>query len=126
LLSSQLTPSLWWGSRCASIQLWVFMIARGLLNKITVGRPYEDAAALLDEQHYDMCPATERPATSGSFEPIESDSLAAATSPGTGYDRDRALQLIQERYESVCETIPKTLATLRRRAWPRAHHPPAR
>jgi hypothetical protein len=63
---------------------------------------------------------------SGSFEPIESDSLAAATSPGTGYDRDRALQLIQERYESVCETIRKTLATLRRRAWPRAHHPPAR
>jgi hypothetical protein len=28
------------------------MFARGLLNKITVGRPYEDAAALLDEQHY--------------------------------------------------------------------------
>jgi hypothetical protein len=88
------------------------MFAGGLPHKITVGRPYEDAAGLLDEQHYDMCAATERPATSGSFEPVEADSLAAATSPGAGYDRDGALQLIRERYESVYETMPKTLTRL--------------
>ena len=88
------------------------MFVSGLLHKLSVGRPYEDAAGLLDEQHYDMCAAAERPATSASFEPVESASLAAATSPGTGYDGDWALQLIRERYEAVYETIPKTLTRL--------------
>jgi hypothetical protein len=88
------------------------LFAGGLPNKIAIGRPYEDAAGMLNEEHYAACAAAERPPSSASFTPGQPDALAPATSFGSGYDRDEALQAITERYETASTTMANTVARL--------------
>ncbi|MFP3712593.1 hypothetical protein [Puerhibacterium sp. TATVAM-FAB25] len=88
------------------------MFAAGLTHKLTVGRPYEEAADYLDDDHYARCAAATRPASSAGFRPIASPSLGPSTRTGAGYVRDEALRAIRERYEVASETLRYTLPRL--------------
>jgi hypothetical protein len=88
------------------------MFIDGLPHKLSMGRPYEDAADLLPAEHYERCAAASRPASSASFEPTEAASLAASTARGTGYDQDESLQAIRERYEVAYTTLRYTFPRL--------------
>ena len=84
----------------------------GLTHKITVGRPYEDAADLMAPEHYERTAAATRPASSAGYKPLENVTIAASTKDGPKYDRDEALQRIRERYEAVVRGWPLTIARL--------------
>jgi hypothetical protein len=84
----------------------------GLIHKVSVGRPYEETAALLDDDHYNRCAAATRPLSSDTFRPVEREHLAPSTAAGPGYDRDEALQAIRERYEVANDTLRYTLPRL--------------
>lgn len=84
----------------------------GLLHKLFAGRPYEEVADLLDDQHYARCAAASRPASSTGFSPAAAPPLAASTRVGPGYNREEALQAIRERYELVNGTLRYTLPRL--------------
>ncbi|MBM0225519.1 hypothetical protein [Micromonospora sp. ATA51] len=88
------------------------MFRAGLSHKLFVGRPYEEAAGLLDDRHYARCAAATRPASSADFSPTAPPPLAASTRAGTGYDPDKAIQAIRERYEVANETLRYTLPRL--------------
>ncbi|RIJ77995.1 hypothetical protein D1871_04735 [Nakamurella silvestris] len=96
------------------------MAETGMFHKLFVGQPYEDATDLLGTDHYTRCASIARPASSGQFKPSAPPALAASTSPGTGYDRDRALEVISERYEladaALHFTLPRLLADTASRA----------
>ncbi|MFD6211822.1 hypothetical protein, partial [Nocardia salmonicida] len=106
------------------------MFRDGLLHKLSMGRPYEEAADLLTDEHYERCAAASRPVSSAQYEPTEATALAASTKPGPGYSRDEALQAIRERYEVAYVTLKytfprivanvgtrKTLVRLREAGW---------
>lgn len=84
----------------------------GLLHKVSVGRPYEETAALLDEEHYARCASVPRPESSVSFVPAENEHLAPPTTPGPGYDSADSLQAIRERYEVAYDALRYTLPGL--------------
>ena len=84
----------------------------GLVHKISVGRPYEETAALLNEDHYTRCATATRPPSSEGFRPFEHEVLAPSTAIGSGYDSAEALQAIRERYEVANETLRYTLPRL--------------
>ncbi|MGP4915563.1 hypothetical protein ACTXJ9_07640 [Brachybacterium tyrofermentans] len=84
----------------------------GLMHKMFIGRPYEEVADLLDDAHYARCSAAHRPEVAARFHPIASPPLAASTTTGTSYDRDRSLELIRERYEVAGEVLRYTLPRL--------------
>lgn len=90
------------------------LFAAGLMHKLFAGRPYEEVADLFDDEHYARCAAATRPEVSARFVPASSPALAAATTTGPGYDHDRSLRLIGERYEvaeqSLAYTLPRVLA----------------
>ncbi|MET8282971.1 hypothetical protein [Micromonospora sp. NPDC005174] len=90
------------------------MIKAGLMHKLFIGRPYEEVAGLLDDQHYARCAAATRPASSAGFSPRAPAPLAASTRAGSGYDRGAAIQAIRERYEvanqALLYTLPRLLA----------------
>jgi hypothetical protein len=79
---------------------------------MSIGRPYEETAALLDEHHYERCAAAIRPASSATFRPVEREPLAPSTVTGPGYDQAEALQAIRERYEVAYDTRRFTLPRL--------------
>jgi hypothetical protein len=81
------------------------LIRGGLLHKVIVARPYQDAADLLPDEHYDRCASSVRPESSSGYEPVENKHLAASTKTGTGYDRDEALELIRQRYEVADQSV---------------------
>ncbi|WP_343904623.1 hypothetical protein [Nocardioides aquiterrae] len=84
----------------------------GLPHKVTVARPYQDAADLLDDNHFDRCAAATRPASSDGYTPIENDHLLASTKTGPGYDQSEALELIRQRYEVAEEGWRYSIANL--------------
>lgn len=84
----------------------------GLMHKMFIGRPYEEVADLLDETHFARCSAADRPDVAARFHPIASPPLAASTTSGTGYDRNRSLELIRERYDVAGEVLSFTLPRL--------------
>lgn len=88
------------------------MFREGLLHKLWMGRPYEEAAGLLLDEHYERCAASSRPASSAQYEPTEATALAASTKPGLGYSRDEALRAIRERYEVAYATLRYTFPRL--------------
>lgn len=92
----------------------------GLTHKLFAGRPYEEAAGLLDADHYVMCGDAIRPLPSAEYVPTPAPPLVASTRTGTGYRRDEALQLIRERYEVASETLRYTLPRLLEAATSRA------
>jgi len=96
------------------------LFKEGLPHKISIGRPYEQAADLISSDHYDRCATRSRTASSSRFDPVENNFLAASTQPGTGYDRDAALQVIRERYEVAASTLKYSLPRLLRDASARA------
>ncbi len=85
------------------------LFAAGLMHKLFPGRPYEEVADLFDDEHYARCAAATRPEVSDRFVPASSAALAAATTTGPGYDHDRSLRLIGERYEVAEQTLAFTL-----------------
>jgi len=88
------------------------MFRGGLPHKVSIGRPYEEAAGLLDEAHYSRCALAARPTSSDKFRPSESEALSPSTAIGGGYDHDESLQAIRERYEVAHETLRFTLPRL--------------
>lgn len=88
------------------------VLTDGLIHKLSIGRPYGDAAGMLLDEHYARCAQASRPASSTRFKPIEAERLAASTVPGTGYDQDEALQAIRERYEVAYTTLRYTYPRL--------------
>lgn len=88
------------------------LLKGGLIHKVSVGRPYEETAALLDDNHYDRCAAATRPLSSDSFQPVEREHLAPSIATGPGYDRAEALQAIRERYEVANDALRYTLPRL--------------
>ncbi len=88
------------------------LLAGGLVHKVSVGRPYEETAALLNNDHYDRCADASRPPSSDTFQPVERKPLAASTATGPGYDRDDALQAVRERYEVANDALRYTLPRL--------------
>jgi hypothetical protein len=88
------------------------LLKGGLVHKVLVGRPYEETAALLDDDHYNRCAAAARPLSSDAFRPFEREHLAPSTAAGPGYDRDEALQAIRQRYEVANDTLRYTLPRL--------------
>lgn len=84
----------------------------GLPHKVSVGRPYEEAAALLGEEHYARCGAATRPASLNGYTPLEREPLAPSRALGPGYNREEALQAIRERYEVANESLRYTLPRL--------------
>lgn len=83
----------------------------GIVHKISVGRPYEETAALLDDEHYTRCAEASRP-PSDAYYPTESEHLSASVITGPGYDRDESLQAIRERYAVATEALRFTLPRL--------------
>ena len=75
------------------------LMREGLLHKVTVVRPYQDAADVLGDDHYARCAAAARPMSSNRFVPVENEHLAPSTRTGPGYDLAEALELIRQRYE---------------------------
>ena len=61
------------------------MFKAGLSHKLFIGRPYEEAAGLLDDAHYARCAAALRPESSAQFMPAAPAPLAASTRVGAGY-----------------------------------------
>jgi len=105
---------------------------RGLSHKLHAGRPYDDVADILDEQHFTnpalkyaepLGPAAEHPARpAAELEPI--------TAPGQGYSPAQADEMLRNRYRRLAPVIALTLprinqdtafrtvvAELRRRGW---------
>jgi hypothetical protein len=83
-----------------------------LPNKIALARPYEDSAGLLDDAHYALCSGLARPTGPADFQPKPDLLLRPSTSLGKGYDRDRSLVAIGERYETASHSLPVTLRRL--------------
>lgn len=84
----------------------------GLIHKVSVGRPYEETAGLLADDHYDRCAGPTRPLSSNTFLPVEQEPLAPSIATGPGYDRDEALQAIRERYEVANDALRYSLPRL--------------
>ena len=84
----------------------------GLVHKVSIGRPYEETAALLGDDHYTRCVEASRPSSSEAFRPTECEHLSASTVTGPGYDRAESLQAIRERYEVANEALRFTLPRL--------------
>jgi len=88
------------------------MFRDGLGHKVSVGRPYEEAAALLDDAHYERCAAAARPASSATFRPAVKEHLGPSTRLGPGYDQASSLAAVTERYGVANETLRYTLPRL--------------
>ncbi len=88
------------------------LIRDGLPHKVTVARPYQDAADLLTDEHFDRCAAAVRPESSNDYEPVENGHLTASTKTGPGYDRDEALELIRQRYEVADQAWRYSIAAI--------------
>jgi hypothetical protein len=84
----------------------------GIIHKVSIGRPYEETAALLDGDHYARCAAAHRPQSSEAFRPAECEHLSPSTAVGPGYDRAESLQAIRERYEVANDALRLTLPRL--------------
>ncbi|WP_372352366.1 hypothetical protein [Streptomyces sp. KL116D] len=89
--------------------------ARGLLHKLISGRPYDEVAGLLTDAHYDTLRQTAMSPWLGEpFQPPTAPQLAQPTTPGPGYDRPRALDMIRDNYtdlpQVLSETMPRVLA----------------
>lgn len=87
------------------------MFKAGLTHKIAVGRPYEEAAGLFDNDHYARLASATRPAAAGSSL-ATAEHLEASTSAGPGYDPDEAAAAIRERYRVAQESLKFTLPAL--------------
>lgn len=85
------------------------LFRNGLPHKVSVGRPYEETAALLDHHHYSRCGSIARPESSAGFTPVTREPMASSTRLGTGYDARESLQAIRERYEVAFDTLRFTL-----------------
>ncbi|MFJ9372902.1 hypothetical protein [Streptomyces sp. NPDC101455] len=89
--------------------------ARGLLHKVLSARPYDEVAGLLTEAHYNTLQQTVMPPWSDTaFQPPTAPALAQPTTPGPGYNRSRALDMIRDNYNELpqvlTETLPRVLA----------------
>jgi hypothetical protein len=84
----------------------------GLQHKTSIGRPYAEAAGLLNEDHYRRCAAAIRPPSSSTFRPVGREALGPSTATGVGYDRDEALLAIRGRYQSANSVLRYTLPRL--------------
>lgn len=88
------------------------MFKAGLAHKVSVGRPYEETAALLDDAHYERCAGATRPESSTIFRPAVREPLGPSTRVGAGYDRADSLAAIRERYAVANDTLRYTLPRL--------------
>lgn len=87
-------------------------IRDGLASKVFFGRPYEDAARLLEPQHYARLSGLSRPPKCDVFQPAQHPSIEPAAVDGPGYDRDASLTAIRSRYQVAQEVLPFTIARL--------------
>lgn len=73
----------------------------GIFHKVLMGRPYNESADLLSEEHYERCAGATRPASSDAFTPSSHESLAASTREGPDYNRAESLERIEQRYRTA-------------------------
>jgi hypothetical protein len=73
----------------------------GISHKVLMGRPYNESADLLSDEHYDRCAAATRPPSSDAFTPSSHDVLAASTHEGPDYNRAESLERIEQRYRTA-------------------------
>ncbi|NYI76813.1 hypothetical protein [Nocardioides panzhihuensis] len=96
------------------------LLKAGLINKIAVGRPYEEATDFFDDDHFTTLASATRPLATDGYQPVPAEPLRASTAPGPGYDRDKEQEAIRERYrvaqESLRFTLPALLADPDKRA----------
>src|SRR5690606_10097872 len=85
--------------------------AAGLPHKLHVVRPYDEVAGLLAASHYQHLSGITTP-TMGTtpFTPVAATELLPPTSPGRGYDQQRALDFIRENYEYLPGLVAFTLS----------------
>lgn len=84
---------------------------RGLMHKLTIGRPYDETADISPADAYLAMAAA--PVTSfGADLPVElapEAELKFPTQPGPGYDRQEALERVRRRYENCTPMVQFTL-----------------
>lgn len=88
-------------------------LEQGLLHKVTSGRPYDETADLFGAEHYDSIARLPSSRLEGPEEAAWTSRLPAPDDAGTGYDRDKAVERIVERYEYLptllIQTLPRIL-----------------
>ena len=82
----------------------------GLLNKLHIGRSYDEVASLLDADHYRACWAAQVADRATAFVPQQVEDLAAPEGPGPRYDHDEALENVGRRYERVSDLYALTIS----------------
>lgn len=85
---------------------------RGLLNHLSFGRPFDEVAGLLDEEHYDKVSAVPFSGLgSASYDLKPASALEQPATYGPGFTEDQSRQMISERYE-LSSTISFTMARI--------------
>lgn len=89
-------------------------LEQGLLHKVTSGRPYDETADLFGAEHYDSIASSPSSRLDGPEGAAWASRLPAPDDAGSGYDRDKAVEWIVERYEYLptllTQTLPRVLA----------------
>lgn len=86
---------------------------RGLLHKISTGRPYDETADLFGDEHYAELAAL--PASTlgpPDHRPHPSEHVPRPSSAGPGYDCDTEIDRIAERYDYLPSLLSQTLPRL--------------
>lgn len=81
----------------------------GFVQKLSIGRPYDEVAGLLPAEHYERAAAVTVDPFEGPHRPYPAPQLAFPTTFGPGYDRDESLANISEQYEFLPTILTRTL-----------------
>lgn len=88
--------------------------ARGFLNQISFGRPYDEIAGLLDEAHYlRVAKVGSQVIGTGGYVSPESNALVQPAAYGPGFSETKWQKMIEERYE-LSTLVSFTLARILR------------
>lgn len=92
-------------------------LRNGLVHKLHIGRPYDEIAGLLPNDHYERAADIHVTPFQPDHRPTPAPDLAFPTTPGPGYDHDASLENIGENYDLLptllTRTLPLALSTAR-------------
>tara|TARA_R110002124_G_scaffold48298_11_gene142788 strand:- start:1084 stop:1842 length:759 start_codon:yes stop_codon:yes gene_type:complete len=93
----------------------------GLVNKTSIGRPYEEVAGILEDGHYEALARHPGFLTRAQDEQLSASGLPAGTAEGPGYVLTESLEAIDRRYSvsasAVAVTLARVVADPRYSAW---------
>ncbi|MFE2326909.1 hypothetical protein ACFXD5_23800 [Streptomyces sp. NPDC059385] len=89
-------------------------LAGGLWHKLLVGRPYDELADFLGADDYQTMAALADPSVGAGTPRVEAElaALPARTGPGPGYEHERALDTVRNRYAVMLPIVRYTLPRL--------------